>query len=424
MTVAQPVRTSQLLGRVARALGHAAPGRATPVAPADSVRRVGRSQPYVAGVVTALVGFSSSFTVVLAGLHAVGADPRQAASGLLALCVVMGVVAIGLSRRHRIPVSIAWSTPGAALLGTTGAVAGGWRAAVGAFVLCGVLLAVTGLFPALSRLVAAIPRQVANGLLAGVLLELCLAPVRAVVDRPALALPVVLVWLLLVRVARRWAVPGALVVALVEIAVTARDAPLGSLAPVLTWTTPRLGVGAVTLGLSLYLVTMAAQNLPGVAVLETFDYEAPLAPALRATGVGTVLAAPFGGVAVNLAAISAALCAGPEGGEDRSRRWLGAATAGAVYVVLGLAAGLLSAVVAVAPAVLVEAVAGLALLGTLASALSATVARDDAVPAEAGVLTFLVTASGIAVGGIGAPLWGLVAGMVVTAWLRRWRPGQ
>ena len=378
-----------------------------------------RSQPYIAGLITALVGFASSFTVVLAGLRAVGAGEREAASGLLALSVAMGLVAIAMSWRRRIPVSIAWSTPGAALLGATGAVSGGYGTAIAAFLLCGVLLLVTGLWPALSRAVAAIPRSLANGLLAGVLLELCLAPVRAVVDRPALALPVVLVWLALTRLARRWAVPGALVVALVEIGITARDASFGSFAPVLTWTAPHPAFAALTLGVSLYLVTMAAQNLPGVAVLESFDYEAPLAPALRNTGLATVVIAPLGGLAINLAAISAALCAGPEGGDDRSRRWIGAATAGGIYILFGLAAGALSSFIAVAPAILVEAVAGLALLATLGGALAATVADDGKAPREAGVLTFLVTASGIEVAGIGAPLWGLLAGLVVTFWLRR-----
>ena len=380
--------------------------------------RAERSQPYVAGVVMALVGFASSFTVILAGLRAVGASEREAASGLLVLSVTMGLVAIAMSWRRKIPVSIAWSTPGAALLGATGAVEGGYGTAVAAFGLSGILLLVTGLWPALSRAVAAIPRSLANGLLGGVLLELCLAPVRAVVDRPALAIPVVLVWLVLTRLARRWAVPGALAVALVEIGVVSRDARFGSFAPTLTFTTPHPAVQAVTLGVSLYLVTMAAQNLPGVAVLASFDYEAPLAPALRATGAVTVLSAASGGVGINLAAISAALCAGPEGGPDRSRRWIGAVTAGFVYIGFGLTAGALSSIVAVAPAVLVEAVAGLALLGTLAAALSATVA-DDTAPREAGVLTFLVTASGIEVAGIGAPLWGLLAGLVVTLWLRR-----
>ncbi|HEX2314454.1 MAG TPA: benzoate/H(+) symporter BenE family transporter, partial [Thermomonospora sp.] len=164
----------------------------------------GRTQPVLAGVVTALVGFASSFAVVLAGLRAVGADPRQAASGLLALCVAVGVVAIWLGLRRRMPVAVAWSTPGAALLVSTGTVEGGFGAAVGAFCVCGVLIAVTGLFRPLGRWIAAIPQPLAAAMLAGVLLELCVAPARAVAEVPEMALPVVLVWALLVRFARPW----------------------------------------------------------------------------------------------------------------------------------------------------------------------------------------------------------------------------
>lgn len=367
----------------------------------------------------ALVGFASSFTVVLAGLRAVGASEREAASGLLVLSVTMGIVAIVMSWRRRIPVSIAWSTPGAALLSATGTVAGGYRTAVAAFGINGILLLVTGLWPALSRVVASIPRSLANGLLAGVLLELCLAPVHALVDRPLLAFPVVLTWLALTRLARRWAVPTSLAVALVEIAVVGRNARFGSFAPTLTFTSPHPAIAALAVGVSLYLVTMAAQNLPGVAVLASFDFEAPLAPALRATGAITLVTAPCGGLGINLAAISAALSAGPDGGSDRARRWIGSATAGVVYTAFGITAGALSSIVAVAPAILIEAVAGLALLGTLGSALAATVDADAAAPREAGLLTLLITASGIEVAGVGAPLWGLLGGLVVTAWLRR-----
>ncbi|WP_219416536.1 benzoate/H(+) symporter BenE family transporter [Pseudonocardia nigra] len=178
-------------------------------------------QPVFAGVVTALVGFASSFTVVLTGLRAAGADDAQAASGLLAVCLGSALVAVVLGLRHRVPISIAWSTPGAALLLSAGPPAGGFSAAVGAFLLCGVLVVVAGLVPALGRLVAAIPAPVAGAMLAGVLLDLCLAPVRALAEVPLLAAPVIAVWALLGRFARRWAVPAALAVAVVAIALTA-----------------------------------------------------------------------------------------------------------------------------------------------------------------------------------------------------------
>ncbi|MEH1099158.1 benzoate/H(+) symporter BenE family transporter [Micromonospora sp. CPCC 205561] len=371
----------------------------------------GRSQPVLAGVVTALVGFASSFTVVLAGLRAVGASDAQAASGLLAVCVASGVSAVWLGLRHRIPMSVAWSTPGAALLVATGAMPGGWPVAVGAFLVSGVLIVAAGLFPALGRAVAAIPRPVAGAMLAGVLLPLCTAPVRALVEVPRLAVPVVLAWLLLHRFARRWAVPGALVVAVAAIALTAPVSGLGGagLLPAVELTAPAWNVSAmVGLALPLFLVTMAAQNVPGMAVLVGYGYRPPFGAALRATGLTTLLAAPAGGHAVNLAAITAALAAGPDAHPDPDRRWIASVTAGTGLALLGLGAGAATALVALAPPVLIEAVAGLALLGALATALTSALAEPAA--REAAVVTFVVTASGVTLVGVGGAFWGLVAG--------------
>ncbi|MEW2376905.1 benzoate/H(+) symporter BenE family transporter [Micromonospora sp. NPDC047812] len=374
----------------------------------------GLSQPVLAGVVTALVGFASSFTVVLAGLRAVGASDAQAASGLLAVCVASGISAVWLGLRHRIPMSVAWSTPGAALLVATGAAPGGWPVAVGAFLVSGALIVAAGLFPALGRAVAAIPRPVAGAMLAGVLLPLCTAPVRALVEVPRLAVPVVLAWLLLHRFARRWAVPGALVVAVAAIALTTPVSGLGGarLLPAVELTAPAWSLSAmVGLALPLFLVTMAAQNVPGMAVLVGYGYRPPFGAALRATGLTTVVAAPAGGHAVNLAAITAALAAGPDAHPDPDRRWIASVTAGIGLALLGLGAGAATALVALAPPVLIEAVAGLALLGALATALTSALA----VPAarEAAVVTFVVTASGVTLLGVGGAFWGLVAGGVM-----------
>ncbi|MEV1145249.1 benzoate/H(+) symporter BenE family transporter, partial [Micromonospora sp. NPDC049799] len=330
----------------------------------------GRTQPLLAGVVTALVGFASSFTVVLAGLRAVGATDAQAASGLLALCVASGAAAVWLGLRYRLPMSVAWSTPGAALLVATGAVPGGWPVAVGAFLVAGLLIVAAGLVPPLGRAVAAIPKPIAGAMLAGVLLPLCTAPVRALVDVPRLAVPVVVAWLLLHRFARRWAVPGALAVAVVAIAVTTPAGGLRDvgLRPAFALTTPAWEASAlVGLALPLFLVTMAAQNVPGTAVLVGYGYRPPFGAALRATGLASVLAAPAGGHAVNLAAITAALAAGPDAHPDPDRRWIASVTAGLGLALLGLGAGVATALVALAPPVLIEAVAGLALLGALAT---------------------------------------------------------
>jgi len=371
------------------------------------------SQPVVAGAVVSLVGFASSFAIVLAGLRAVGASGAQASSGLLVLLVSVGIVGIALSYTYKMPLSIAWTTPGAALLVASGHVSGGYPAALGAFALAGVLIVVAGLWRPLTRAITSIPRPLASGLMAGVLLPICLAPVHAVVDVPGLAIPTVLVWLVLWRLARRWAVPGALVAAAIAVAIDpVAGAPAAHLLPQLTFVTPSLHLGAlVGLGLPLFVVTMVSQNVAGMSVLAAHGYAAPMRPVLVSTGAATVLGAPFGAVGVNLAAITAAMAASPDADPDPGRRWIAAASAGVVYLVLGLGAGLATALLAASPPVLIEGVAGLALLATLGAALRA--ATDDDEQREAAIVTFVVSASGVTVIGISAPFWGLVAGLVL-----------
>ncbi|MEE2522670.1 benzoate/H(+) symporter BenE family transporter [Pseudarthrobacter sp. J47] len=404
------------------------PSTAPRTSPATSgpAGRASLSQPIVAGIVTALVGFTSSFAVVLAGLRAVGADGAQAASGLLALTLVFGLAVLWLAWRSRVPVTLAWSTPGAALLAAGGMVDGGWPAAVGAFILTGVLIALTGLVPALGRLLARIPAALAQAMLAGVLLPLCLAPFQAVGTLPALVLPVILCWLLMMRFAPRWSVPAALLVALagitIQLATTGTSLSTDTVLPALVWTTPSFTLqAAVGIALPLFIVTMASQNIPGVAVLKSFGYETPWRPAMLFTGFGTAIGAPFGAHAINLAALSAALAAGEEAGPDRSRRWVAGFTSGFAYLVLAAFSAALVTLVSAAPAGLLEAVAGLALLATLAAAVSAALQDvSDRIPA---VVTFLVAASGLSVAGIGAAFWALAAGLVVRAVLRR-RPAE
>ncbi|MBF6179872.1 benzoate/H(+) symporter BenE family transporter [Nocardia otitidiscaviarum] len=384
-------------------------------------RSVGLGQPIGAGIVTALVGFTSSFAVVLAGLTAVGASSAQAASGLMAVCITQGLGILLLSRRYRMPITLAWSTPGAALLASTGAVAGGWPAAVGAFVITGALIVVTGYWQRLGALIAAIPVEIAQAMLAGVLLPLCLAPMHALTVSPAVVAPVIVVWLLLQRYAARWAVLAAFAVAAVgagiEIAVRGRGLELSAMVPRFEPTVPHWSWQAmIGLAVPLYIVTMAAQNIPGTAVMSSFGYRVPWRPAMAVTGLGTMLGAPAGGHAINLAAISAALAAAPSAHPDPKRRWVAAASAGATYLLLALVSAALVALVAAAPEGVLETVAALALIATLAAALTAALA-----PAEhrsAAALTFLVAASGISLLGIGAAFWALVAGLVVRWFLR------
>ena len=329
--------------------------------------------------------------------------------------VLAGVVAIWLGVRYRQPLTIAWSTPGAALLVAGGEVPGGYPAALGAFAVAGALIVLVGLWRTLGRWVEAIPPALASAMLAGVLLPVCLAPVTAAVELPAQVLPVIGTWVVLMRVARRWAVPGALAAAAVAIALDPREAaaPVGLL-PSLTVTAPTLDPGALLgLALPLFVVTMASQNVTGIAVLGSFGYRPPITAALVTTGAATVAGAPFGAHAINLAAITAALVAGPDAHPDPARRWIASVAGGVAYLVLGLTAGLAAALVAVAPPLLIEAVAGLALFGALAGALAAAMA--DAERREAAIVAFVVSASGIAVAGISAPFWGLVAGLAYAA---------
>ena len=373
-------------------------------------------RPVSAGVVSALVGFTSAFVIVLSGLAGVGASPEQASSGLLAVSVAMGLSCIVLATWTRMPITVAWSTPGAALLASTAAVDGGWPAAVGAFVVTGVLILLTGLVPRLGSLVASIPVAVAQAMLAGVLFQLCLGPLTGLAVNPVAVAPVVVVWLLALRLRPRWASPLAFLTAAVVIGVhvgaSETSVDPSALLPRVALTVPEFGLaGLLGIALPLYLVTMASQNVPGVAVMKGLGYEVPWRRSMLVTGVGTLLGAPAGGHAINLAAISAALAAGPEAGEDRSRRWIASVTAGIVLILFGTASAAFGALVLLAPAGVIPAVAGLALLATLASSLQAALSRpEERIPA---VIAFATAASGLDIVGVSAAFWALVAGLVV-----------
>jgi benzoate membrane transport protein len=375
-------------------------------------------QAMVMGLLAAFVGFASSFAVVLHGFSGVGATTAEAASGLMALSVAMGLCGIVLSLATRMPVSVAWSTPGAALIATSGGLSGGFSEAVGAFLVCGSLMVVAGLFRPLGRIVASIPAPLANAMLAGVLLALCFAPVKAIAFDPALGLPIVLTWVIVGAMKRLYAVPAALL-AFALVILFGVPMPDGAFAswtaslmlhpmfimPVLTW------AGLVSVALPLFIVTMASQNIPGIAVLKVNGYEPKPGPLFTATGIFTLLSAPFGAHAVNLAAITAALCAGEDAHRDPARRYWASLVAGIAYVVLGLLAGAVISFVTLAPPILIEAVAGLALMGAFSGA--AFAAFKEVETREAAAITFIVTASGVSFGGVSGAFWGLLAGGLV-----------
>jgi benzoate membrane transport protein len=377
----------------------------------------------LAGIVAALVGYTGAFAVVLAGLRGVGASPSQAASGLLAVAAMAGLCTLLLTRRHRIPILIAWSTPGAALLASTGAVHGGWPTAIGAFLITGALIMLTGLWPRLGALIAAVPVPIAQAMLAGVVLELCLKPVKGFVAHPWEVGPILLTWLALVRLAPKWAVPAAFAVALVVIGIDAggHGGIHGSLLPHVSWTAPRFTwTGLLSLALPLYVVTMAGQNIPGTAILATYGYRVPWRESMTVTGAGTIVGALAGGHAVNLAAISASLVAAPHAEPDRDKRWTAAMSAGWAFLALALFSSALTTFVSVAPPDVVGSVAGLALLGTLAASLGGALRAEHG--REAAAITFVIAASGVSFLSIGAAFWALLAGLAVRAALHRQAP--
>ena len=372
-----------------------------------------------AGVLSAVVAFATAFAIVLAGLAAAGASPAEAASGLFALCLATGALTVFFSLRWRMPIVIAWSTPGAALLIVSGAPEGGYPAAVGAFLAAAAMMVVAGIWRPFGRAVASIPTPLANAMLGGILLDLCLAPVRAVGALPALALPIIVAWALAFRFARFYAVPAAVLVAAVIIvaftpippAATAGGLP--ALMPVMPAFTFDALVGTA---LPLFIVTMASQSIPGLAVLNANGYRPPVRPIFAGTGIAGLATAAFGAHSLSLVAITAALTAGPEAHPDPARRFVAAAASGVTYVALGFGAAFAAAFIAESPPLLIQAVAGLALLGSFGSALSGALASDDSrLPA---VITFVVTASGIPFLGVSAAFWGLVAGGALMALLR------
>jgi benzoate membrane transport protein len=364
-----------------------------------------------AATVAALVGYASSVAILLAAATALGATPAQAASWLLAISLGKAFGSALLSWTSRVPVVLAWSTPGAALIAATSGIS--FAEGVGAFITAGVLIAATGLIRPLGSLVARIPDGIAAGMLAGVLLPFCLKGATAAQTLPTLVLPMIGIFL----VVRLWNPAFAVLAAFatgttVALATGADLSAVHLAAPVLTPTLPAFRLSVILgLGVPLYLVTMASQNLPGFATLRAAGYEPPVAPALTTTGLISTVTAFFGAHTVSMAAITAAICLGPDVHPDKDRRWIvGLAYAG-VWALLGLLSPTVLDLIAALPAQVVAALVALALLSPLTGALTGAFATpDQRLPAA---LTLVTTASGLAAFGIGAAFWGLVVGLAV-----------
>lgn len=372
----------------------------------------------VAGFVAVLVGFTSSVAIVFQAAQALGATPAQTSSWIWALGLGMGITSLGLSLWTRQPVLTAWSTPGAALIAASSGLS--MAEGIGAFIVCAALILLFGVTRWFERLMDRIPMALAAALLAGVLARFGLDAVLTVKSAPLMVLAMAAAYLLGKRFFPRYAVPAVLAAGVVVAALQGR-LHLGAVdwawaQPV--WTTPSFSLAAVIgVGLPLFLVTMASQNLPGVAAQRASGYQTPISASISATGLASLLLAPFGGYAFNLAAITAAICMGREAHEDPARRYTAAVAAGVFYIAIGLAGGAVVGLLTAFPRELVAAVAGLALLGTIAGGLAA--ALKDEQHRDAAILTFLVTLSGLTLLGIGSAFWGVVAGSAALLLARR-----
>jgi benzoate membrane transport protein len=365
-----------------------------------------------AALVAALVGYGSTIALVLAAATALGATPAQTASWVMAVCFAKAIGSAILSTWHRVPVVLAWSTPGAALIAASSGY--GMAEGVAAFILAGLLIAATGLIRPLGALVAKIPDGIAAAMLAGVLLPFVLKGAGALQTAPVLVAPMVglfaLVRLRNPAMAVLAALAAGLATAFASGAAVLPDLP--PIPPTPTVIAPDIHWAAlIGLGLPLYLVTMASQNLPGFATMRAAGFEPPVAPALTVTGGISALAALFGAHTVNMAAITAAICMGDDVHPDRSQRWKVGLAYAAVWVALGLTGPVVIAILNALPPALMTALVALALLGPLMGALTgAFAAPDQRFPAT---ITLAVTGAGVAFAGIGAAFWGLLAGLAI-----------
>ena len=365
-----------------------------------------------AGFVAVLVGFTSSVAIVFQAAQAFGATPAQITSWMWALGLGMGLCSLVPSLILRKPVMVAWSTPGAAVLATAG-LAGSFTMgeAVGAFMVSAVLITLAGVTGWFERVMNRIPMEIAAALLAGVLARFGLQAFAAAQTALPLVLAMLVVYVFSRKFAARYAVVITLAVAVAFVALQGRMAwsavQLELALPVFTPPTFSLAA-AISLAIPLFVVTMASQNLPGVAVIRASGYDLPISRLITMTGLATLVLAPFGAFALNFSAITAAICMGPEAHEDRRRRYTAAVSCGALYVAIGLFGAVITGLLTAFPKELVVAIAGLALLGTIGNGLA--VALQGEAHREAALITFLVTLSGVVIAGVGSAFWGVVAG--------------
>ena len=386
----------------------AAPTRLRPLADTST-------SAVVAGFIAMLTGYTSSLVLMFQAGQAAGLTAGQISSWIWALSIGMALCCIVLSLRYRAPVMIAWSTPGAALL-ITSLPQVSYGEAIGAYILASGLIVLIGLTGTFDRLMRRIPASIAAALLAGVLFKIGLEICVAAEQQPILVIAMLFAYLLGKRLWPRYSVLSALIIGSVLAAVFGlldfSDFQLQLATP--EWTTPSFSLGAaISIGIPLFIVAMASQNLPGMAVLRANGYDVPASPLLTSTGLVSILLAPFGSHGIHMAASSAAICAGPEAHEDPRKRYTAAVWCGVFYAIAGIFGATLASLFAALPAALILSIAALALFASIIGGL--TQAMSEPNEREAALITFLVTASGMTLAGVGSAFWGIVAGLLTLA---------
>jgi benzoate membrane transport protein len=371
----------------------------------------------VAGFIAMLTGYTSSLVLMFQAGQAAGLTNGQISSWIWALSIGMALCCIGLSLRYRAPIMIAWSTPGAALL-ITSLPGVPYSEAIGAYIFASALIVLIGLTGTFDRLMRRIPASIAAALLAGVLFKIGLEICVAAEQQPLLVVAMLLAYLLGKRLLPRYAVLAALIVGsgLAGVFGLLNFEHFELQLAVPEWTTPSFSLAAViSIGIPLFIVAMASQNLPGMAVLRANGYDVPASPLLTTTGLTSILLAPFGSHGIHMAAISAAICAGPEAHEDPKKRYTAAIWCGVFYGIAGIFGATLAALFAALPKALILSIAALALFASIIGGL--TQAMSEPKEREAALITFLVTASGMTLFSVGSAFWGIVAGLLTLATL-------
>ncbi|KMN20356.1 benzoate/H(+) symporter BenE family transporter [Pseudomonas weihenstephanensis] len=374
----------------------------------------------VAGFIAMMTGYTSTLVLMFQAGQAAGLTSGQISSWIWALSIGMAICSIGLSLRYRTPITIAWSTPGAALLITSlGGVS--YPDAIGGYMTCAVLVIICGVTGSFDRLVKRIPASLASALLAGILFKICSEIFVAAQHQTALVLGMFITYLIVKRLSPRYAVLGALLVGTLICELLGlldfKDFALEVAIP--EWTTPSFSLAAtISIGIPLFVVAMTSQNMPGVAVLRADGYTVPASPLITTTGIASLLLAPFGSHGINLAAISAAICTGPHAHEDPKKRYTAAVWCGIFYGIAGIFGATLAGLFAAFPKELVLSIAALALFGSIMNGL--TIAMNESKEREAALVTFMVTASGMTLFSVGSAFWGIVAG-VLTLMILSWK---